>query len=160
MRLLSRPPLPLFLAAALGCVQELDIPKVGLDPVSIELSVSTQALKLGQADTIRVAVVNNLDTPVRLTFGNVCQVYVTIRNRAGEVVTPRDGRPGCLPVQSQLTLPIGGRQVYTTIWTGGYDFAPPDTPAKVPEGAYFVSAELISRGYSTFAPAFKVDVTP
>jgi hypothetical protein len=46
------------------------------------------------------------------------------------------------------------------IWTGGYKFAPPDTPEKVPLGAYFVSAELIASGYSTFAPPFKVDVVP
>lgn len=152
--------LPALLAASLSCVQSLDVPKVGLDPVSIELSLSTLNLKLGAPDTIRVAVVNNLETPVRITFGNRCQVYVTIRSRAGEIVTPRDGRPGCLPLASELTLPIGGRQVFTTIWTGGFDFAPPDTPSKVPPGAYFVSAELIARGYSTLAPAFKVDVTP
>jgi hypothetical protein len=148
-----------LLGALPACVQELDVPKVELDPVSLELSVSTQTLTLGRPDTIRVAVVNNLEQPVRLTFGNVCQVYVTIRNRAGDIVAPRDGRPGCLPVQSQLAIPIGGRQVFTTVWTGGFDFAPPDTPTKVPPGAYFVSAELIARGYSTLAPAFKVDVT-
>ncbi len=148
-----------FLAALPGCVQELDVPKVELDPVSLELSVSTQTLTLGRPDTIRVAVVNNLEQAVRLTFGNLCQVYVTIRNREGTIVAPRDGRPACLPVQSQLAIPIGGRQVFTTIWTGGFDFAPPDTPAKVPPGTYFVSAELIARGYSTFAPAFRVDVT-
>lgn len=155
----SRPLLVALLAALPGCVQELDVPKIGLDPVSLELSVSKQTLVLGAPDTIRVAVVNNLDTPVRLTFGNVCQIYITIRNRSGDIVTPRDGRPACLPVQSQLTLPIGGRQVFTSVWTGGFDFSPPDTPAKVPPGAYFVSAELIARGYSTFAPAYKVDVT-
>ncbi len=156
MRLL--PLLVPFLLVA--CVEELEVPTIGLDEVSLELSLSTQTLKLGAVDTIRVRVVNNLDIPVRLTFPTTCQVVVTVRNRAGNVVTPRDGRPQCLPVQSQLTLPIGGSQVFTTLWSGGFDFAPPDTPDKVPPGTYFVYAEMVARGYSTLAPAFSVEVTP
>lgn len=156
MRRLVLAVLPLVLA----CQQDLQVPRVGENPVSLELQLSTLTLARGATDTIRATVVNNLDQGIRLSFGNVCQVYVTIRNQAGDVVTPRDGRPQCLPVQSQLTLPAGGRQVYTTLWTGGFDFPPQDTPAKVPPGSYFVSAELIAIGYSTLAPAFKVEVLP
>ncbi|MGQ0646569.1 MAG: hypothetical protein ACT4P7_03300 [Gemmatimonadaceae bacterium] len=152
--------LPPVLLATSGCIQEPSVPKVGLDPVSISLTVSTQTLRPGIPDTIRVTVQNNLEQPVRISFDNLCQVFVTIRNQAGDVVTPRNGRPQCLPVQSQLTLVSLGRQVFTTVWTGGFDFAPPDTQAKVPPGAYFVSAELRALGYSTLAPAFKVDVIP
>ncbi|MBC7893935.1 MAG: hypothetical protein H7066_00890 [Cytophagaceae bacterium] len=144
--------------ATLSCQQEPTVPKIELDPVSITLSVSTQTLRAGEADTIRVVVTNNFDSPVRLTFPTPCQVFITIRSQAGDIVTPRDGRPGCLAVSSQLTLALGGSQTFTTIWTGGYDFRPPDTSAKVPPGSYFVSAALIANGYSTLAPAFKVDV--
>lgn len=132
--------------------------KLGTDPVSISLSVSTQVLRAGQADTLRVVVTNNVDGAVRLNFPTPCQVYFTIRSQAGEIVTPRDGRPGCLPVGSRLNLPLGGSQTFTAIWTGGYDFNPPGTPARVPPGSYFVSAALIATGYSTVAPAFKVEV--
>ena len=146
--------------AALSCVQDPTVPKIGVDPVTITLSVSTQTLKLGAADTIRVVITNGLTSAVRLTFPSSCQVFVTIRSLAGDVVTPRDGRPQCLPVSSQLTLPVNGTQTFTTIWTGGFDFRPPDTTAKVPLGEYFVSAQLIANGYSTVAPAFKVAVVP
>jgi hypothetical protein len=146
-------------AAVAGCVQGPQIEKIGEDPISIALSLSTTSLQIGRADTIRVVVRNNLDQAVRLLFTNVCQVYVTIRNQAGDIVTPRDGRPGCLAVNSSLVLAAGGQQTFTSIWTGGFDFAPPDTPGKVPNGSYFVSAQLIASGYSTLAPAIKVDVT-
>ena len=146
--------------AAIGCVQDPTVPKIGADPVTITLSVSTQTLKLGAADTIRVVIKNDLTTAVRLTFPSSCQVFVTIRSQAGDVVTPRDGRPLCLPVSSQLTLPVNGTQTFTTIWTGGFDFRPPDTATKVPVGVYFVSAQLIANGYSALAPAFKIDVVP
>lgn len=150
--------LPVVGLSVLACQQEPTVPKLKLDPVSITLSVSTQTLRAGDPDTIRVVVTNNFDGTVRLLFPTPCQVFVTIRSQAGDIVTPRDGRPGCLPVGSQLTLPLGGSQTFTTIWTGGYDFKPPDTQAKVPAGAYFVSAALIASGYSTLAPAFRVDV--
>jgi hypothetical protein len=150
----------LLITAAAGCIQDPNVPRIGTDPVSISLAVSTQTLRLGAADTIRVTVKNNLSQTVRITFDNLCQVFVTIRNQAGDVVTPRDGRPQCLPVQSQLTLAANGSQVFTSVWTGGFDFSPPDTQAKVSPGAYFVSAQLIAVGYSTLAPAFRVDVVP
>ena len=150
--------LPVVVLATLSCQQEPTVPKIALDPVSITLSVSTQSLGAGEADTIRVVVVNNYEGQVRLFFPTTCQVFVTIRSQAGDVVTPRDGRPTCLAAGSQLTLPLGGTQTFTTIWTGGYDFKPPDTSARVPAGAYFVSAALHASGYSTFAPAFKVEV--
>jgi hypothetical protein len=141
-------------------MSEPTVPKLQEDPVSISLTVSTQRLQLGKADTIRVAIRNNLAQAVRLTFDNVCQVFVTIRDQEGDVVTPRDGRPGCLAVPTQLILQPTTPSVVTTIWTGGFDFSPPDTPDKVPPGSYFVSAQLVARGYSTLAPAFKVDVVP
>lgn len=150
--------LPVVVLATLSCQQEPTVPKVELDPVSITLSVSTQAMRAGDPDTIRVVVVNNFDGQVRLFFPTACQVFVTIRSQAGDIVTPRDGRPGCLAVGSQLTLPLGGTQTFTFVWTGGYDFKPPDTSAKVPAGSYFVSAALIASGYSTVAPPFKVDI--
>ena len=150
----------LLTLATLGCVQNPTVPKIGEDPVAITLSVSTQTLKLGAADTIKVVIKNSFSTAVRLTFPSSCQIFVTIRSLAGDIVTPRDGRPACLPVTSQITLPINGTQTFTTIWTGGFDFRPPDTTAKVPAGTYFVSAQLIANGYSTLAPAFKVDVVP
>lgn len=150
--------LPFVGLAVLACQQEPTVPKIALDPVSITLAVSTQTLRAGDPDTIRVVVTNNLDGTVRLLFPTSCQVFVTIRSQAGDIVTPREGRPACLPVGSQLTLPLRGSQTFTTVWTGGYDFKPPDTSAKVPAGSYFVSAALIASGYSTVAPAFKVDV--
>lgn len=150
--------LPVVALATLSCQQEPTIPKVKLDPVSITLSVSTQAMRAGDADTIRVVVTNNYDGNVRLFFPTLCQVFITVRSQAGVIVTPRDGRPGCLPTGSQLTLPLGGTRTFTSIWTGGYDFKPPDTSTKVPAGTYFVSATLIASGYSTVAPAFKVEI--
>lgn len=141
-----------------GCIQDPSVPKIGTDPVSISLTVSSQTLRVGAADTIRVTVKNNLTQAVRITFDNVCQVYVTIRDVAGDVVTPRDGRPDCLPIQSQLNLAAAATRVYTSVWTGGFDFSPPDTQAKVPPGTYFVSAQLIALGYSTLAPAYRIDV--
>lgn len=146
--------------ALLGCQQEPTVPRIGLDPVSLSLSVSTQTLQAGKPDTIRAIVKNNLTSTVRLTFDNLCQVFVTVRNQAGDVVTPRDGRPRCLAIQSQMIIAANATQVITTIWTGGFDFLPDDTTAKVPPGQYFVSAQLIARGYSTLAPAFKVEVVP
>jgi hypothetical protein len=151
---------PLGLPLVLGCQQELTVPTIGDDPIALELSVSTLSLRPGAADTIRVRVVNKLAQGIRLTFSSLCQVFVTVRNQAGDVVTPRDGRPQCLPVQSQLALAANGSQVFTVIWRGGFDFVPPDTPARVPPGSYFISAELLARGYSTLAPAFKVEVLP
>ena len=149
---------PVVALSTLSCQQEPTIPKVKLDPVSITLSVSTQTMRAGDTDTIRVVVTNNFDGAVRLFFPTVCQVFITVRSQAGDVVTPRDGRPACLPTGSQLTLPLGGSQTFTTIWTGGYDFKPPDTASKVPAGTYFVSASLVANGYSTVAPAFKVEI--
>lgn len=150
--------LPIVALATLSCQQDPTVPKIGTDPVSITLSVSTQTLRLGDPDTIKVVVTNNVDAEVRLLFPTTCQVFITIRSQAGDIVTPRDGRPGCLNAVSQLRIPLGGSATFTTIWTGGYDFRPPDTSAKVPPGSYFVSAALIASGYSTVAPAFKVDV--
>ncbi len=150
--------LPVVALATLSCQQDPTIPKVKLDPVSITLSVSTQSMRAGDPDTIKVVVTNNFDGNVRLTFPTLCQVFITVRSQAGDVVTPRDGRPGCLNTVSQLVLPLGGSQTFTTIWTGGYDFKPPDTSAKVPAGTYFVSATLVANGYSTVAPAFKVEI--
>lgn len=144
----------------LGCQSDPVVPKVQQDPVSIQMTVSTQSLKIGDPDTIRVTIRNNLTQAVRLIFDSSCQVFVTIRSQAGDVVTPRDGRPSCLPVQTQLILQPNGTSVVTSIWTGGYDFKPPDTQEKVPAGAYFVSAQLIALGYTTLAPAYRVDVVP
>ena len=146
--------------AVLGCTQDPSVPKIGDLPVTISLRLSTLSLKAGTPDTIRVAVTNNLDQSVRLTFSNQCQVYGTGRNSAGDIGTPRDGRPECLPIASALTLVARGTQDYVTIWTGGYKFLPPDTQEKVPAGSYFVSAELIASGYSVIAPPFKVDIVP
>jgi hypothetical protein len=150
--------LPVVVLATLSCQQDPTVPKIKLDPVSITLSVSTQSMRAGDADTIKVVVTNNVDGPVRLFFPTTCQVFVTIRSREGDVVTPRDGRPACLSAGSRLDIPFGGSTTFTTVWTGGYDFKPPDTQAKVPAGSYFVSAALIASGYSTVAPAFKVDI--
>jgi hypothetical protein len=148
------------MAVAIGCSQEPSVPKLGNDPVTVTLSLSTRSMKAGSPDTIRATVTNTLEQSVRLTFPGQCQVFVTVRNSTGDIVAPRDGRPECLPLASALTLSAMGTRVFTTIWTGGYSFAPPDTPEKVPPGAYFISAELIASGYSTFAPPFKVDVVP
>ena len=143
-----------------GCTQDPSIPKVGNDPVTLTLRLSTLSLQLGKPDTIRVIVTNTLDQGVRLDFPGLCQVFVTVRNAAGDIVTPRDGRPECLPVPTVLLLVAKGTREYSAIWTGGFKFAPPDTPERVPAGPYFVSAQLIANGYSTFAPSFKVDVVP
>lgn len=144
----------------LGCTQDPSVPKFGDLPVTISLRLSTLSLKAGDPDTILVTVANTLDQNVRLTFSGQCQVFVTVRNSAGDIVTPRDGRPECLPIASALTIAAGGTHDYVTVWTGGYKFAPPDTPEKVPAGAYYISAELIASGYSVIAPPFKVDVVP
>lgn len=150
----------LIALGTLGCTQDPSVPKIGDLPVTISLRLSTLSLRAGDPDTIRVTVTNNLDQNVRLTFGGQCQVFVTVRNSAGDIVTPRDGRPECLPIPSALTLVARGSQDYMTIWTGGYKFLPPDTQEKVPAGAYYVSAELIASGYSVVAPPFKVDIVP
>jgi len=134
------------------------VPRIGDLPVTISLRLSTLTLKAGDPDTIRVTVTNTLDQSVRLTFTGQCQVFVTVRDSDGDVVTPRDGRPECLPVPTALTLVAGGTQDYVYIWTGGYKFDPPDTPEKVPVGAYYVSADLVASGYSVVAPPFKVDI--
>lgn len=144
----------------LGCTQDPSVPRIGDLPVTISLRLSTLSFKAGNPDTIEVTVTNNLEENVRLTFGGQCQVFVTVRNSAGDIVTPRDGRPECLPVPSSLTLVGRGTQKYISVWTGGYKFAPPDTPEKVPPGAYYVSADLIASGYSVVAPPFKVDIVP
>jgi hypothetical protein len=150
----------LLALGALGCTQDPSVPKFGNLPVTISFQLSTLSLKAGDPDTIRVTVTNNLDQNVRLTFGSQCQVFVTVRNSAGDIVTPRDGRPECLPIASALTLVARGTREYLTIWTGGYKFLPPDTQEKVPPGAYFVTAELIASDYSVIAPPFKVDIVP
>lgn len=143
-----------------SCVQDPQVPKIGEDPISITLSLSSLSIRVGQPDTLRVVVANKLPEAVRLTFSNVCQVYFTIRDQAGGVVTPRDGRAQCVPQRGSLSLPVGGTRMYIAIWTGGFDFVPLDTPAKVPPGTYFVSAQLIADGYSALAPAFRVQVAP
>jgi hypothetical protein len=149
---------PVLALATLACQQEPTVPKIGQDPVSITLSVSTQTMRVGDPDTITVVVTNNYGAEVQLFFPTICQVFITIRSQDGAIVAPRDGRPGCLAAPSRMRLPLGGSLTFTSIWTGGYDFNPPDTPAKVPPGSYFVSAALVASGYSTVAPAFKVDV--
>ena len=155
-----RPHWAAFAFSIAGCTQDPSVPRLGNDPVTLTLRLSTQTLQVGTPDTISVTVTNTLDQGVRLEFAGLCQVFVTVRNAAGDVVTPRDGRPECLPVPTTLNLAAGGTQVFTVIWTGGFRFAPPDTPEKVPAGAYFVSADLVASGYSTFAPSFRVDVLP
>lgn len=158
--MLRRAPRLLMALGVLGCAQDPSVPKIGDLPVTISLRLSTLSLKAGDPDTVRVTVTNTLDQGVRLTFGSQCQVLVTVRNTQGDIVTPRDGRPECLPVPSALTLPPRGSQDYLTIWTGGYKFSPPDTPEKVPTGAYYVTAELRASGYTVVAPPFKVDIVP
>jgi hypothetical protein len=144
-----------------SCVQEPTVPRLGEDPVTITLSLTSLTLRLGQPDTLRATIQNTLTQTVGFSFANVCRVYFTVRNQAGDVVTPRDGRAQCVAQRSTLTLPAGGRQVFTAVWRGGFDFVPLDTPGvTVPPGSYFVSAQFISEGYSVTAPAFKVDVTP
>lgn len=143
-----------------ACVQDPAVPRLN-SPVTLTLSLSTLTLKLGQPDTLRATLQNTLTEIVGLSFSNVCRVYFTIRNQAGDVVAPRDGRAQCVPQRSTLTIPAGGRVVYSAIWRGGFDFIPLDTPgATVPPGTYFVSAQFIADGYSVIAPAFKVEVTP
>lgn len=146
--------------SAAGCIQDPSVPKLGDDPVTLTLQLSTLSLQPGTPDTIIATVTNTLDQGVRLDFSGLCQVFVDVRNQAGDIVTPRGGRPECLPVPSVLLLAAGGTQQFMVVWTGGFKFSPPDTPEKVPAGAYFVSAQLIANGYSTFAPSFKVDVVP
>lgn len=149
----------LALLATIGCQQDPAVPKVTEDPVSITLTVSTRTLKVGQPDTLKVVVKNNLTGAVRIFFSTTCMVFFTVRAQDGTVVSPRDGRPECLPVPSQMNLAQGGTQTFTTIWTGGFAFNPPDTQAKVAPGSYFISAALVASGYLTEAPAYKVDVT-
>lgn len=143
-----------------GCVQDPAVPRLN-NPVTLTLSLSTLTLKLGQPDTLRATLENTLTEIVGLSFSNVCRVYFTVRNQAGDVVAPRDGRAQCVQQRSTLTIPPGGRVVFSAIWRGGFDFIPLDTPGQtVPPGSYFVSAQFIADGYSVTAPAFKVEVTP
>lgn len=152
--------LALASALSLACVQEPTVPKVGQDPVSISLTVSSQSLKIGQPDTFKVVVRNNLASGVRLFFRTQCQVLFTVRALDGSVVTPRQGRPECIAATSQLGLAPGASQTFTTVWRGGFRFAPNDsTGERVPSGAYFASATLDAIGYTVVAPAFKISLT-
>lgn len=146
-------------AALLSCVQEPTVPRLD-DRITVTLAVSRTTMRVGEPDTLRVTVANNLEQNVILSFSNVCRVYFTVRNQAGDIVAPRDGRAQCVPQRSTLSIPVNGRQVFTSIWTGGFDFVPLDTPAKVPPGTYFVSAQLVADGFTQIAPAFKVEVVP
>lgn len=158
MRRLIRP--ALLAATLVSCAQEPTIPEIGEDPVSVSLQLSSLTLAPGEKDTIKAVVRNNLDRTVRLDFPGTCQVYVTIRNVSGNVVTPRDGRPECLPVPSVLTIALGGSHEFEVVWSGGFMFDPPSTQERVPPGSYFVTAEVIAEGYSTVSPPFKIDVQP
>lgn len=150
-----------ILAATLfACTQEPTIPEIGEDPVSVSLQLSTLTLATGEKDTIRAIVRNNLDRSVRLDFPGTCQVYVTIRNANGNVVTPRDGRPECLPVPSVLTIAFGSSHQVEVVWSGGFMFDPASTQERVPPGSYFVTAEVIADRYSTVSPPYKIEVQP
>jgi hypothetical protein len=143
-----------------ACQQTPTIPKLGEQPITLTLQVSTRTLEPGKADTFRVTALNTTADSLILEFNSNCTIVVTIRDDDNNVVVPPNGRAGCLPIVSTLAWRPNGSITRTFVWKGGTDFDPPGSPTRVPNGSYFVSALMAGRGYSTSAPAFKVDVVP
>jgi hypothetical protein len=144
-------------ALQLGCQQEPTIPKIVPGPVTLSIAASTSTLTVGNPDTIRVIASNSLQQTAVLDFESTCTIVLTIRNEAGAAVISQSPL-GCIRVPTRVSIPARGSITRTFVWTGGYELAPPDTPNKVPPGAYYASASLSARNYSTFVPAIKIDV--
>ena len=146
--------------AVLACQADPTIPKLGERPVTLTLEVSTRTLAPGAVDTFRVTSTNLTGREQELHFPTNCTMVVTIRDADNNVVVPPNGKAGCLPVESVLEWGVDETITRLFVWKGGDDFDPPGSATRLPVGSYFVSAAMVGEGYSTFAPAFKVDVVP
>lgn len=161
-----RPPLAALAALAAtalvagSCSQDPVVPKVGEQPIALAVALSSQTMRLGTPDTIRVTATNTLNERVVLTFATSCQITVTIRNASGDAVIPPNGRHGCVPVTSNLSISALASVTFTFVWDGRTEFLPTSSTVRVPPGSYFVSAAIDATNYSTIAPAIRVEVTP
>lgn len=148
--------LPVLLCAALACVQEPSIPKIGDQPIELKVSASLLQVRRGDVDTIRVTATNHLTSQVRLVFPTTCQIRVYIRDVRGRVMVPENGEHACVPVNSQITFPASGTVVREFVWRGGSQFVPPGSTATLPAGVYYVTAEMAADIYGTIAFAVRI----
>lgn len=148
-----------FALALTACVQEPTIPKVGDQPITLTMVLPSTTFRVGRPDTIHAVVTNLLNQQAEIRFNTNCQIVVSIRNAAGTLVVPSDGRSSCAPLLTSLVLPPESSVTQTFIWAGTTNFSPPGSPTALPPGSYFVSATLDGTNYSTFAPAIRIELT-
>ncbi|MGQ0767104.1 MAG: hypothetical protein ACT4OZ_15760 [Gemmatimonadota bacterium] len=146
------------LAAILACQQEPLVPRVEEGPVTLTVSTADSTVRIGQPDTITVTIANSLDVTARLTYETNCVLTVTIRNQRNQVVLGEDFDE-CIRVPTTLSIPAMSSIVRRFVWTGGSEFVPPDTPAKLPPGPYFISASINAVNYTTYSAAIRVDLS-
>lgn len=151
-------PVIVSLATVLGCQQDPLVPRVDEGPVTLTVSTSDSTIRIGEPDTITVTIANTLDVTARLNYETSCVVTVTIRNQGNQIVLGEDFDE-CIRVPTSLSIPAMSNVLRRFVWTGGTEFAPPDTPVKLPPGPYFISASINAINYTTYSAAVRVELS-
>lgn len=141
----------LLLLVLASCVEEAPVDPVPEQVIPTVITATDRDLAAGEQTTLTVTVTNTLEEEILLTFPTSCQALVFIRNSTGRVVTPENGTYECASVPSLLSIPVGGRATFNTVWGGGIEFGAAGSSARVPAGSYFASAELRADNYLAIA---------
>ena len=146
----------LLLTAA--CVQEPSVPKLGGGAVELKVAASADQIHVGEADTITVTAINNLDQQVRILFAvdPTCQILVYVQTSSARTVVPERDY-SCIPIQSQLVIPSTGSVNRKFVWRGDTMLDPPGSESHLPAGDYYVTAIMRADGFTV--PAFSTKVT-
>jgi hypothetical protein len=115
----------------------------GLGDLTLEASVSSPSIALGQTDTLRYRLRNLTTRSISLTFASACQFAPFIEKANDGVAYPVGGQV-CATVITHLTLPPSGEHTFTLIVLG--DTVPAMfAGAVLPPGSY--------QGYAVVQPS-------
>jgi hypothetical protein len=121
-----------------GCTQP-----AGPDDLSLDASVSSPSIAIGQTDTLTFRLRNLTMSSLSLTFASSCQIAPFIENASDGVAYPVGGQV-CATVITHLTLPPSGEHTFTLAVLG--DTVPVmSAGAVLPPGSY--------RGYAVVQPS-------
>ena len=124
-------------ALSLACTEA----PTGPDTLSLEASVSSPSIALGQTDTLTFRLRNLTPSTISLTFGSSCQVQSFIETVNDGVVYPPHGGYVCLTVITTLTLAPFAQKTITQVVRG--DTVPGTfTEPTLPPGRYGGHAQL------------------
>lgn len=141
----------LILLVCAACVEKPPVSPLPEQTIPAQITATDRDLQPGETTTLTVKLTNTLDEEVQLVFPTSCQALIFIRNAAGRVLTPEDGKYECASVPSLLTLRAGAVKTYSVEWGGGIKFGPAGTSPRLPPGSYFAWAELRAENYHAIA---------